>query len=45
MSGYIDDLTIHRRVLDEGAEIIRKPFEPDVLARKLRAVLDGPGTH
>jgi two-component system, cell cycle sensor histidine kinase and response regulator CckA len=45
MSGYIDDLTIHRRVLDEGTEIIHKPFEPDVLARKVRAVLDGPRTQ
>jgi CheY-like chemotaxis protein len=43
MSGYTDDVIAHHGVLDEGTEFIQKPFTPDVLARKVREVLDDPG--
>jgi two-component system, cell cycle sensor histidine kinase and response regulator CckA len=40
MSGYTDNAIIHKGVLDEAANFIQKPFAPDVLARKIREVLD-----
>ena len=43
MSGYTDDVIVHHGVLDEGTEFIQKPFTPDVLARKIKEVLDRPG--
>jgi two-component system, cell cycle sensor histidine kinase and response regulator CckA len=43
MSGYTDDVIVHHGVLDERTEFIQKPFTPDVLARKIREVLDRPG--
>lgn len=43
MSGYTDDVIIHRGVLVEGTAFIQKPFAPDALARKIREVLDDPG--
>lgn len=43
MSGYTDDVIVHHGVLDEGTEFIQKPFTPDVLARKIREVLDRLG--
>jgi two-component system, cell cycle sensor histidine kinase and response regulator CckA len=43
MSGYTDDVIVHHGVLDKGTEFIQKPFTPDVLARKIREVLDRPG--
>lgn len=36
MSGYADDPH-----LSHGAEFLQKPFEPDDLARRLRAILAG----
>jgi hypothetical protein len=35
MSGYTDGAS-----LDPGAELLAKPFAPDVLSRKVREVLD-----
>ncbi len=39
-SGYTENAIIHRGVLDEGVEIIGKPYQTDELARKVRRVLD-----
>ena len=41
MSGYTADVISHHGVLDEGVHFLQKPFSKDVLAAKLRAVLDG----
>jgi two-component system cell cycle sensor histidine kinase/response regulator CckA len=45
MSGYTDDVIVHHGVLDEGMAFIQKPFAADVLARKVRDVLDDPGNR
>lgn len=42
MSGYTDDAIVHHGVLDAGISFIQKPFAPDVLARKVREILDAP---
>jgi DNA-binding response OmpR family regulator len=39
MSGYTDDAIARHGVLEEGAKFIQKPFGPDELAEKVRAVL------
>jgi PAS domain S-box-containing protein len=40
MSGYTDDEVIRRLALDETCHFIPKPFRPEVLALRLREVLD-----
>ena len=40
MSGYTDDAIVHHGVLDEGTNFIQKPFSTDVLAIRVREVLD-----
>jgi len=41
MSGYTDDDVLRRGVLHGETAFLQKPFTPDQLARKVRAVLDG----
>jgi len=41
MSGYTSDAVVHRGALDKGLFFLQKPFTPDVLAAKVREVLDG----
>jgi len=40
MSGYTDHAVVSHGRLDRGTPYIQKPFTPDALARKVRAVLD-----
>ncbi len=42
MSGYTDSVVAHDGVLEAGTEFIQKPFAPEQLARKIRAVLEPP---
>jgi signal transduction histidine kinase/ActR/RegA family two-component response regulator len=42
MSGYTDDTVAQHGVLDAGTMLIQKPFTPENLAAKVRAVLDAP---
>ena len=44
MSGYTDDEVMRRGVIDGQTAFLQKPFTPDVLAHKVRAVLDVPVT-
>ncbi len=44
ISGYPDKAIAHNRELEAGLAFIQKPFTPEALARKVRAVLDArPG--
>jgi CheY-like chemotaxis protein len=40
LSGYTDHVVIDRGVLVPGASFLEKPFSPELLARKIREVLD-----
>jgi CheY-like chemotaxis protein len=42
MSGRLSHALLEAGALRNGAAFIQKPFVPDVLARKVREVLDGP---
>jgi len=42
VSGYPDDSPASAGVLEGGTAFLQKPFTPDTLARKVRAVLDAP---
>jgi nitrogen-specific signal transduction histidine kinase/CheY-like chemotaxis protein len=41
MSGYAEHAVVQRGVIDEGIAFIPKPFDPLVLAKTVREVLDG----
>jgi CheY-like chemotaxis protein len=41
MSGYTANAISHHGILDEGIHFLQKPFDVDVLARKIREVLEG----
>jgi CheY-like chemotaxis protein len=40
MSGYTENVIVHRGVVDEGLNFIQKPFSVNTLATKIREVLD-----
>jgi DNA-binding NtrC family response regulator len=40
MSGYTDNAVVHHGILDSGIAYLQKPLVPDVLARRVREVLD-----
>ncbi|MHB2025068.1 MAG: response regulator [Elusimicrobiota bacterium] len=42
MSGYIDTTMAHHDLVDTGVHFLQKPLASDVLARKVREVLDTP---
>jgi len=44
ISGYADDSIVEQGVLAAGLAFLQKPFMPEVLARKVREVLDAPGS-
>jgi PAS domain S-box-containing protein len=39
-TGYMDDAVLRLGILKDGTACLQKPFSPDVLARKVREVLD-----
>jgi PAS domain S-box-containing protein len=41
MSGYADDVIVRHGVLEQGAELIQKPFTPDQLTERVREILAG----
>ncbi len=44
ISGYTDDVIAHHGVLDDGVDLVPKPFSPRQLATRVREVLDRRGS-
>jgi two-component system cell cycle sensor histidine kinase/response regulator CckA len=44
LSGYTDEAIAHHGVLEAGIELLHKPFTPEMLARRVREVLDKHAT-
>jgi two-component system cell cycle sensor histidine kinase/response regulator CckA len=40
MSGYTDNVIIQEGIMESGLMLINKPLIPNILARKVREVLD-----
>ena len=40
-SGYTDEAIVHHGVRDDSVPFLQKPFEPDDLVRRVRALLEG----
>ena len=40
MSGYTENVIVHHGILDSGIAYLQKPIVPDLLARRVREVLD-----
>jgi CheY-like chemotaxis protein len=45
MSGYTDEAIMHHGIAESSVAFLQKPFLPDVLARRVREVLDGIVNH
>jgi two-component system cell cycle sensor histidine kinase/response regulator CckA len=45
MSGYTDEAILHHGIAETSVAFLQKPFLPDVLARRVREVLDGMANH
>ena len=43
LSGYTKDILMKKGVFEEGFDLLAKPIMPQLLLRKIRAVLDGQG--
>ncbi len=43
-SGYTRNAIVHQGVLEEGIHFLQKPYVPATLTKRVREVLDGPGT-
>ena len=40
-SGYTDEAIVHHGVREDSVPFLQKPFEPDDLVRRVRALLEG----